>query len=106
MTSDEFTKLRTTSSPYLLLVDSTPAAMERIAWALAASGITVRMLRGERMRQQSRLFSEFAAALQFPYYFGENWNAFDECITDLEWLPGEAYVLIVTNADQVLREDG
>jgi hypothetical protein len=30
--------------------------------------------------------AEFAASFQFPYYFGENWPAFDECINDLSWL--------------------
>ena len=47
-------------------------------------------------------FDECAAALQFPCYFGENWNAFDECITDLSWLPADAYVLLITNGCSLL----
>ena len=27
---------------------------------------------------------ELAAVFQFPDYFGKNYNAFDECITDLD----------------------
>jgi hypothetical protein len=57
------------------------------------------------MRNVSGLFNEFGAALQFPYYFGENWNAFDECIKDLSWLNASGYVLIVHDADQILIED-
>jgi hypothetical protein len=48
-------------------------------------------------------FDECSAALQFPSYFGENWNAFDECITDLEWLPADAYVFLITHGSRLLE---
>ena len=48
------------------------------------------------------LFTEFAKALQFPDYFGNNWAAFDECLNDLDWLSGEAYLLLIEDVDQVL----
>ena len=58
------------------------------------------------MRTEDALFNEVAAALQFPYYFGENWDALDECIADLEWLPpGGGYVLYVMSADEVLLDE-
>jgi hypothetical protein len=65
----------------------------------------VRLVRGNKMRRTSNLFDEFAAAFQFPCYFGENWNAFDECLADLEWLPASGYVLFVLNAADVLRDE-
>jgi hypothetical protein len=43
--------------------------------------------------------------LQFPCYFGENWNALNDCLNDLEWLPGDAYVLFVTNSNRLLEEE-
>ncbi len=63
------------------------------------------MVRGEKMKGYPSLFDEFAAALQFPWYFGENTNAFDECITDLAWIPpGSGYVLVVTSPADVLAD--
>ena len=56
------------------------------------------------MRTISGLFNEFGATLQFPYYFGENWNAFDECVKDLSWLYTSGFVLIIIDADQILIE--
>ncbi len=37
--------------------------------------------------------------MQFPTYFGANWDAFDECITDLTWCPAEKYVILYDDAD-------
>ena len=72
----------------------------------AEHGLTVRVVRGQKMRTDEALFNEVAAALQFPSYFGENWDALDECIADLEWLPpGAGYVLYVLHADQVLADE-
>lgn len=64
----------------------------------------VRILRGKECTTKDRLLDEFARALDFPEYFGHNWDALEDCLTDLEWLSAEAFVLIVTNADQVLKK--
>lgn len=72
----------------------------------ATRGLTVRVVRGQKMRTDEALFNEVAAAFQFPSYFGENWDALDECIVDLEWLaPGSGYVLYVVRADEVLADE-
>jgi hypothetical protein len=65
----------------------------------------IRVLRGKKCRSLDAFFDEAAAALQFPYYFGENWPAFDECITDLEWLPASAYLIVISNAHLLLEAE-
>lgn len=57
------------------------------------------------MRRAMALFDEFGATMQFPDYFGENWPALDECLSDLSWMPAKAYAVVVTRAEQVLREE-
>jgi hypothetical protein len=48
---------------------------------------------------------EFAAALQFPQYFGENWAAFDECLSDMEWLlPAAGIAIVMYDAVEVLAD--
>ena len=69
--------------------------------------VCVRRLRGQKMRNTLALMDEFAAALQFFDGFGENWYALEECLGYLdEWLPAEAYVLVVDHADELLLDEG
>lgn len=62
----------------------------------------IRIIRGERCQDEGSTFQEWAAALQFPWYFGHNWDALDECINDLEWLPAKGYIFVITHIDKVL----
>jgi hypothetical protein len=73
-------------APLLMFEAEMKAASEAI-WGWREAGLTVRTVRGRKMRTVDALFDEMAAALQFPYYFGENWPAFDECLADMDWLP-------------------
>ncbi|MFF3569440.1 barstar family protein [Nocardia jiangxiensis] len=72
----------------------------------APEGFVVRELRGSKMRTLSGVFDEFAAAFQFPYYFGQNKDAFDECLRDLDEFVGPApgYVAVVRDSAQLLAE--
>ena len=51
------------------------------------------------------VFYELAAVFQFPDYFGKNYNALDDCITDLDWLPAEGYLLVIKNSASLLIEE-
>ncbi len=64
-----------------------------------------RLVRGKKMRTTPSLYDEFAAALQFPYYFGENGDAFDECLTDLEGLAADAYTILVSDSVHLLEAE-
>jgi len=93
--------------PFLHLLAGGVSDITDFAWSLAASNddVVVRCLRGQKMLTVERLFDEFAAALQFPYYLGENWPAFHECLTDLSWLPGRAYILFIWDTAMLLRNE-
>ena len=40
-----------------------------------------------RSGSKSALLAWYATALNFPGYFGHNWDALEECLRDLAWLP-------------------
>jgi hypothetical protein len=96
------------AAPHLHLLVATPGETCDFARSLRCTPgrkAVIRILRGSKAETVSRLFDEVAAALQFPYYFGENWDALDECLGDLEWLPGDAYILFFTEAHRLLDRD-
>lgn len=39
------------------------------------------------------LFEGFASALRFPEWFGANWDALSDCLTDLSWLDESGYLI-------------
>lgn len=65
----------------------------------------LRFIRADRCFNKLETLHEFAAALQFPDYFGENWDAFHDCINDLRWMPSQSLVLWVTKTDKLLSKN-
>ena len=72
---------------------------------LLGLGITVRVLDARRMRTRAGLFDEFSARLDFPDYFGRNWDALSECLADLSWLGGSAYAIVIAEGECLLAEE-
>jgi hypothetical protein len=44
-----------------------------------------------------------SAALGFPEYFGMNWDALHDCLTDLAWLHARGYVLLLDGLQSPCR---
>ena len=47
----------------------------------------------------------FAQALNFPDWFGANWDALEDCLGDLSWRPGEGHVLVLRNWQALSTDD-
>jgi RNAse (barnase) inhibitor barstar len=69
------------------------------------TGYALKVIKGRQCKTPAHLFAEFAQALEFPDYFGHNWDALEECLADLEWLPAKGYILLITEAGHVLPDD-
>lgn len=65
-------------------------------------GIAVKKIQGRFCQTTPDLFREFASALQFPFYFGYNWHAFSDCLSDMEWNPANHYLIIIFDAHYLL----
>ena len=46
-----------------------------------------------------------AGALQFPEWFGGNWDALEDCLGDLSWRPGDGHVLVLRNWQALSGDD-
>lgn len=67
--------------------------------------ISFRWVRGTKMVTTEGLWDEVSAAFQFPYYFGENWAAYEECLMDLDWIDAHGYVMVLFDFSEVLKLD-
>src|SRR4051794_24484168 len=97
------------AAPWLHLWPAPAAEMREalVAWEQEAPGKrVVRLVRGRKCDTQESLFDEWAAALQFPDYFGENWDAFADCLRDVHRFGDKSAIVIgVIDADKLLAND-
>jgi hypothetical protein len=96
------------ASPWLLRWvasdDDAHTSLWRLRSELAGAQLFTGSLRGWRMRDREGVFDQFAALLQFPRYFGGNWNAFSDCLRDLEWLHASGFLIVLLDAADILRD--
>ena len=92
--------------PALSVLAATPFAVANLtmAWTDAQPQWDILRVRGNKSRDKPTFFDEMAAALQFPYYFGQNWSAVWDCITELSWLRGASFLIVFDLAQHLLSE--
>lgn len=54
----------------------------------------VPVLDGGTLTNKHRLLAALGHALDFPDYYGENWDALEECLGDLSWRTGPVSLVI------------
>jgi RNAse (barnase) inhibitor barstar len=67
------------------------------------SGFAFFHVDGKNIQRKEQLLNHVATALHFPKDFGHNWDALEECLTDLEWVDAEGYILYYDHIDGLLE---
>jgi RNAse (barnase) inhibitor barstar len=98
------TYLQSTKAPWTSLLRVT-AGQRPESLVQAPTGYVLKVIKGRHCKTPASLLAECAQALEFPDYFGQNWDALEECLADLEWLPAKGYILLITDAEGVLPDD-
>jgi len=50
------------------------------------------------------VFGAMAKALSFPEWFGGNWDALEDCLSDLSWRQATGYVLLFRNFEMLGKD--
>ena len=68
----------------------------------APSALIVRL--SGRLRRKRDLLRALACGLKLPRYFGQNWDALEECLCDLSWL-GEHFEVALIHKHMPLKNE-
>lgn len=60
---------------------------------------------GGRLRRKQDLLRALATGLKLPKYFGHNWDALEECLRDLSWMPADASIVLLHEQLPLADED-
>ncbi|HRP94614.1 MAG TPA: barstar family protein [Rhodocyclaceae bacterium] len=74
-----------------------------IAATASAHGFALLTIDLQACSGKTDFLQRIAAALQFPAWFGHNWDALADCLGDLSWLPARGHVLVLEHADDLRR---
>jgi RNAse (barnase) inhibitor barstar len=69
------------------------------AWVsqVSANDFAVWRVNLVKVRSKASLLAALAKALNLPDWFGRNWDALQDCLTDLSWRPAPGYVVVMEN---------
>jgi len=74
---------------------------EEVATAAGEAGLTVFRIDIGKSDGKKDFLAAVANALRFPEWFGGNWDALNDCLTDLEWLSTQSgYVLVFEDGSE------
>jgi len=91
------TRIKYTNRPY--------EEIYTLFYVESRKGTYVSYIRGTRCNDEESFFREISASFQFPNYFGENWNALDDCICDLEWLCFNKIMIVIDDYNMAFEGD-
>ena len=78
-----------------------PSEVEAVCAAARAAALRCTRLDLTACTDKDELLARFAAAFQFPAWFGGNWDALADCLDDLEWLDADGHVLVIEGAAEL-----
>ena len=76
-----------------------PRSIQKLA---KSEGFAFFHIDGKNINRKEQLMNAVATALHFPKHFGNNWDALEECLTDLEWVEADGYLIYYDHIDGLL----
>ncbi len=87
-----------TSGVYLLQESPSVTHLEKIS---RERGLAFFHIEGQDVRDKDQFLQQTALVLRFPEYFGNNWDAFADCLTDMSWHETGGFVILYDHFDSL-----
>lgn len=84
---------------------ATRVSAASLAVAGASRGYGVYRIDLTRVADKGELMDRMQVALRFPEWFGRNWDALEDCLTDMSWHDDVGYVLLFDGGGDLRRRE-
>ena len=81
------------------------ARADEVLDAVRGSRLRVSRVSLDGVRTKDELLGRVAHGLEFPAWFGGNWDALEDCLCDLAWLDGDGQVLLFAGSSALAADD-
>jgi RNAse (barnase) inhibitor barstar len=99
MPSPELTQLLASEHPSGVFWLKAHASVAELQKHSRAKSLTFFHLEGKKIEKKDQFLNHAAVAMRFPDHFGKNWDAFYDCLTDMEWAESNGYVIYFDHTD-------
>lgn len=74
-----------------------------LAEAVRKSGLKLVRIELKGVHEKPTLLEAIASALDFPEWFGGNWDALEDCLTDMSWNKARGYVVVLEHSAELIK---
>jgi hypothetical protein len=95
------THLTSTESPLIHFAAVNALDIQSIKEVAGETGFAHFIVEAEGIDSELALMDAFGKSMNFPSYFGRNWNALLDLTRDLSWTNAEGFVLVISGGDHL-----
>ena len=99
MASPELKNLLASDQPRGVFWSKSHASVAELSRLARSKGMTFFHLEGQKIEKKEQFFNHAAVAMKFPSHFGNNWDAFYDCLTDMDGVDAEGYLIYFDHTD-------
>jgi RNAse (barnase) inhibitor barstar len=99
MPSPEIKHLFDSETPSGLYWAKTHFGVAELARLAKSKKMSFFHLEGQKIERKEQFFNHAAIAMKFPTHFGNNWDAFYDCITEFDGVESEGFVIYFDHTD-------
>ena len=99
MASPELKNILASDQPRGVYWAKTHASVAELSKLARAKAMAFFHLEGQKIEKKEQFLNHAAVAMKFPSHFGNNWDAFYDCLTDMDWVEAEGYLIYFDHTD-------
>ncbi len=99
MPSAELKNILSSDQPRGIFWLETHASVPELSKLARLKGMAFFHLEGKKIEGKAQFLNHASVAMKFPSHFGNNWDAFYDCITDMDWVQSEGYCIYFDHTD-------